>query len=40
MSARVPGLLADVLATAKQLLISSLTETQTLLADLHSDATS
>ncbi len=30
-------LLADVLATAKQLLISSLTETQDLLADLHSD---
>lgn len=33
-------LLVDVLAAAKQLLISSLTETQSLLADLHSDATS
>jgi ArsR family transcriptional regulator len=33
-------LLADVLAVAKQLLISSLTETQTLLADLHRDPSS
>jgi DNA-binding transcriptional ArsR family regulator len=30
-------LLAEVLATAKQLLISSLTETQSLLANLHGE---
>jgi len=30
-------LLAELLATAKQLLITSLTETQTLLAGLHGD---
>ncbi|MGZ4692702.1 MAG: ArsR/SmtB family transcription factor [Acidimicrobiales bacterium] len=33
-------LLADVLATAKQLLINSLTESQDLLADLHGEPSS